>query len=78
MENLKNNIFKIIRFLHAFGKHIISGNVDVDNLTYRKRLKTCFSCDELDTKKTPTCKVCGCKVLLKAKWKEQNCPREKW
>lgn len=51
----------------------------VENVTYRERLEKCLDCDALLD--SVMCSWCGCYVILRAKFKKNNCPypkKDKW
>jgi len=50
----------------------------VDDISYKKRLETCKSCDYLIN---GSCRFCGCFVQIRAKKVNQTCPcpdMDKW
>lgn len=51
----------------------------VDETTYMKRINRCKECDKLN-KSSMRCKLCGCFVQLKARYKGASfeCPEGKW
>lgn len=81
MQEKKSPIFikKVFTFLIALLIHIFTGAKTVSMQTYKERTDTCFKCPLLiEEKGKPTCSVCGCKVLKKAKWADQDCPENYW
>lgn len=72
-------IKRVFTFVIALIKHIFSGARTVSTKVYKERTETCFKCDFLiEENKKPTCAKCGCKVLKKAKWADQDCPENYW
>jgi hypothetical protein len=63
-------------FIKAVNKRAKDGFRDVDQESYKERLKQCESCDS----KTEDwrCLECGCFLTIKAKWSTEDCPRNKW
>lgn len=55
------------------------GQKDVEDL-YAKRIKICRGCPHLESGflKTDTCGLCGCKLPLKARMSDAECPLGKW
>lgn len=68
-------IVRVFKFLLAWTKHKLSGSKNVPENVYRERLKSCFGCPFLVSEYgTPTCGKCGCPVLKKTEWADQECP----
>lgn len=44
---------------------------------YKDRIDICRKCDHLNPILVQ-CKVCGCLLHLKARMKDQDCPKGKW
>lgn len=60
-------------------KDTLTGNVQyVSNELYKQRLELCLQCPEhqfiLPGDHVLQCKVCGCLMLTKAKYKRSSCP----
>jgi|DEB0MinimDraft_10_1074344.scaffolds.fasta_scaffold10506_4 hypothetical protein len=55
------------------------GDADTESL-YAERMKICRQCPhvEMGIFKSPTCGLCGCKLSLKARMKNANCPVDRW
>lgn len=69
---------RVLRFIKALWRWSIYGHyktVSVRN--YSHRLRSCCECWALDEENN-TCKICGCKILIKAKWLTEECPRDLW
>lgn len=62
-------------FIKSTVKHVVGGAESVSEETYKERLSTCNSCDQRDG---TGCKLCGCNIARKAKWKTNACPIGKW
>lgn len=43
----------------------------------KERLDTCKQCEQY-YEPTTTCKMCGCFMIAKVKFKNVNCPLKKW
>jgi len=76
---------RIRNFASASIDHAISGFQKADSDEIRRRLTICESCEYLTEKQicgtTETIisgVTCGCRVKTKSKWKEQQCPQNKW
>tara|TARA_Y100001972_G_C7613435_1_gene307585 strand:+ start:845 stop:1045 length:201 start_codon:yes stop_codon:yes gene_type:complete len=48
----------------------------ISDIGRKKRLKTCYDCDELLI--TKNCAKCGCFVHDKTKYLYESCPQNKW
>ena len=70
-------IIKAYNLLKASYKRAKGGFQDVDTSTYYDRIHTCSRCPELDLIELE-CTVCGCPIEIKAKWKTESCPKNKW
>lgn len=70
-------ITKIKNFSKAIYNYIKSGFKKVSKKEYKRRLSICSSCESINSEKQE-CKICGCRLLMKAKWKTEKCPKEKW
>jgi len=68
---------KAINLSWAVASHILAGLPTVDDKDYEARLNVCNSCE---MRKGNTCMHprCGCNLSLKAWWKDQKCPLDKW
>ena len=59
----------------AVGKHAAGGFQKVTIVEYANRLSVCGGCEyEKDGK----CSECGCYLKVKAWWKSEDCPKDKW
>jgi len=72
-----NLMVKAYNLLKASYRRAKDGFEDVDASTYYDRVHTCSRCDELDLEELE-CTVCGCPIEVKAKWKTESCPKNKW
>ena len=67
----------IVRFLWALFKFIKSGCAIVSEHDRKKRLFTCYACEDYD-RDLVRCKVCGCFLVLKTWCAKEECPNERW
>ena len=65
-EMLKN-------FTSELTTYVKNGSPNVTEENYINRLKACQRCEHLNIK-LMRCKVCGCLIEHKAKWKTTTCP----
>lgn len=67
----------IFQMIKNFSKDVIlyikSGQQNVTVEDYKDRLNTCKQCPYLNEEKM-RCKLCGCLLEHKAKWKTTTCP----
>jgi hypothetical protein len=68
-------IKKAINFTTATKDHIKAGHKSTKPELHKLRLEICNTCDHGDNEE---CFVCGCKLVKKAAWAEQECPLYKW
>ena len=80
MANHDDNRYKvpstfdmIKSFTRDFTSHVKNGMQIVDLKDYRDRLNACNKCPHL-LKERMRCKLCGCYLEHKAKWKTATCP----
>ena len=67
-------IFQMLRsFTSELTTYVKNGAPNVSEENYTNRLKACQSCEHLN-KKLMRCKLCGCLIQHKAKWKTTSCP----
>ena len=73
-------VSNLINLTATGGKIASSGFGMVDDARYQHRLATCGSCENgVKSKSHVQCKLCGCNMLLKAKFTASNCPiSEDW
>lgn len=64
-------------FIAAVGAHVATGMHTVDEETLRARLAICEGCDRYEPA-NDVCRICGCRMSVKASWAEQECPIGKW
>ena len=62
-------------FVKSTVKHVVGGAETVSEEIYKERLNTCNGCDQ---REGGGCKLCGCNIARKAKWKTNSCPIGKW
>jgi len=67
---------RVFNFGKAAVEHAAAGFPQADAETYRKRLATCEACAYFTAARG--CQKCGCRIDLKARWREQRCPIGKW
>jgi hypothetical protein len=68
---------RAVGFGKAIVTHTVAGFPEADEATYERRLSTCRACPHLDAEGF-LCKVCGCRLEIKLKWRDQACPIGKW
>lgn len=75
-------VMKGIRFVGALVEHVASGMPRAEESVIARRLATCRDCpDDCFDPATGICREpmgCGCNMLVKATWQEQECPRGHW
>lgn len=76
------NLFKkIMNFIKASYRHIITGGKRTSPIERNRRLSICKSCEMFDGR---ACMKCGCPITAHAKfiskldWASQHCPLKKW
>lgn len=62
------------KYVSALLRKIPDGSRAPETL-YQARLDACKACDQLST---GTCMGCGCLVELKAAYKKEKCPFQRW
>lgn len=74
------SLFKrALNFIKALYNHATTGFRRVSMSTYDKRITTCSTCVKfIMNEQGMKCGACGCNLYLKAQWKEQECPLDKW
>lgn len=66
-------------FGKAVVKHVADGGGKVSDDVYFARLVICAHCDALDPEKVACTHLkCGCRLLIKARWRTSRCPLQKW
>lgn len=70
---------KIVNFGKAAVAHVATGAAAADEETFASRMECCAKCDLYDSE-TKSClhRRCGCRIEIKARWKEQSCPAGHW
>ena len=63
--------------ISAVATHVTRGMKTCTEEEVKSRLDVCHSCPFYNQEKD-TCKVCGCHLSIKAKWREQQCPKGYW
>jgi hypothetical protein len=82
IENFKktlspNLVSKGISFGKALVSHALAGFPKCSETDYHKRMEICNQC-ELFNREKQSCLKCGCRMLIKAEWKDAKCPLNKW
>ncbi len=74
-----NFVRKAVNLSKAVAKHVSDGGRKVDESQFQERLNICRNCPSCDTERM-VCqeKKCGCKLTLKASWRSETCPENKW
>ena len=62
-------------FIKSTVKHVVNGAESVSEEVYKERLSICNTCDQ---REGTGCKICGCNLPRKARWKTNSCPIGKW
>jgi hypothetical protein len=77
--HVPDTLRKVVNFGKAVANHLATGAAAVDDDTFSARLKCCQKCDLFDSE-TTSClhRRCGCRLEIKARWKEQSCPLGLW
>ena len=65
------------KFGKAVFNHAKDGFKKVDDETFSKRMEICKSCDLFNSEQD-RCMQCGCFLNVKASWKSEKCPVDKW
>lgn len=66
---------KIKNFAKAIKKRISSG---VQNVTFEEFVERLSVCKICEYQKNGECQDCGCILHIKAWWKSEDCPKNKW
>ena len=68
---------RLLTFTRALLQHVRGGLRKVSTEEKARRLAICTTgpCSEYDN---GTCKKCGCNLSIKASWKSEQCPLNKW
>lgn len=70
---------KVLNLAKAVTRHAIDGGKKVEEQIYQQRLEVCRRCDSCDLDRIVCREMnCGCYLRRKARWRSENCPREKW
>jgi cephalosporin hydroxylase len=64
-----------VNFMTALATHTVTGAKQTPLDVYEQRLAICTLCE---LRNGDRCSKCGCPILDKAKWAEQECPLGKW
>lgn len=64
-------------FALAVSKHILDNSEKCTKEEYEKRLKICDTCSSRSNNRCSEMN-CGCLLEVKASWKSEKCPRNKW
>ncbi len=70
--HLLSRVWNLSRSLTAF---VSDGLTTVDREQYERRLAICDACDQ---RWNDDCKICGCRLSLKARGRAFSCPLGKW
>lgn len=70
-------IEKLISFNESLNEYINSGQADVTDQVFFRRMKICTDC-EFYKKTLSRCDKCGCFLHIKARWATEKCPIDKW
>src|SRR5262245_51428511 len=68
---------KAATFAGAVAAHVAAGMPIVDDDEHARRLDICRDCPEFIADRT-ACRLCGCSLIVKARWVEQHCPIDRW
>lgn len=70
---------KAVNFGTAVARHVADGARQVTTDEYHARLNICRTCDSCDVARM-VCReqACGCQLHIKAKWRSEHCPVNKW
>lgn len=79
MNTVKKLTFKnlILNFSKSLYNHFLNLFRHVSKKEASRRLNICKEC-KYYTPDTSRCKECGCYLLIKTKWKSEDCPIHKW
>jgi hypothetical protein len=72
-----SKIKKITNFTIAAAKFAAGGFIKSSKELYQSRVLTCLSCRYYNSTKDE-CNICGCPIEVKAEWKTESCPKNKW
>jgi hypothetical protein len=73
--SLPGSIALAATFVRALSTHVADGVQRVDSAVLQARLSVCTLCDQ---RRDDRCVACGCFIMTKAEWREQDCPLGKW
>lgn len=62
-------------FVKSTVKHVVNGAETVSQEEHQQRLNICNGCEY---KVGNSCKLCGCCLIKKTKWKVSECPIGRW
>lgn len=68
---------KAVSFAGAVVQHVVAGLPTVTDEQHAARMSVCQGCEQFN-QDTAACRLCGCSMTTKARWKEQRCPLAKW
>lgn len=66
-----------IRFTFAYAKHIRNHSLKTTRTEWVARVRICAACENCDSN-NDECTLCNCRITIKANWKDQHCPINKW
>ncbi len=66
---------RVVSFGKSLVKHVKGGMQQAELSQWMARANACENCDQYDGKR---CVLCGCNIKVKARWKEQTCPLDRW
>ena len=66
---------KASNLTHAATEYILDGLVNVSEEEQQRRMSICMECP-LFNKEQQTCRLCGCYMKTKSKWRSGKCPDE--
>ena len=75
MSKKPNFIKKAKHFTKAVSRHVVDGFTKVDLPQYKERIEICNGCEFHEN---GHCNECGCMLSIKAWWRSENCPIDKW
>jgi len=66
-------------FVKATVRHVADGMHKLEDSHVEERLTICRNCEHCDTERM-VCRqrACGCLLKLKATWRSEDCPVQKW
>ena len=73
MKTTKRIVSLVTSFARDLTKYVKAGMPKVTPKSYFNRLTACKQCPHFNDK-LEKCKLCGCYMPLKAKWKTTTCP----